>query len=164
MLTWYTSFVIVGITMFVSGDPNPFDVNPPNVGQVGTEAVVNWTEYRISWAESSFKSSVYGYNGWHPSPDNWFKQIIYEIQVDRFNNGNLTNDKYNLPSEQKIYGNTSNPYGLPEYRHGGDLQGIIDRLPYLADLGITALWITPILTCDSSYHGYCTVSHLEAKY
>jgi glycosidase len=42
------------------------------------------------------------------------------------------------------------------FRHGGDLSGIIDRLDYLKDLGINSLWITPIFQHNGSYHGYCT--------
>lgn len=47
----------------------------------------------------------------------------------------------------------SEPFG----RHGGDLQGIIDHLDYIADLGATAVWCTPLLVDDQSegsYHGY----------
>ncbi len=65
------------------------------------------------------------------------------------------NDK-NLPPNQSQNQNTNHPYGLPDYRHGGDLQGIIDRLDYIADLGATMLWITPVLKFNGDYHGYCT--------
>jgi glycosidase len=62
--------------------------------------------------------------------------VIYLIMPDRFANGDLSNDR---------------PYPTPDltdrtqarFYHGGDLQGIIDRLPYLKDLGVTALWLNP---------------------
>ena len=42
-------------------------------------------------------------------------------------------------------------------RHGGDLQGIMDHLDYLKELGVTAIWLTPAIENDepaASYHGY----------
>ena len=42
-------------------------------------------------------------------------------------------------------------------RHGGDLKGIEDHLDYLVDLGVTAIWLNPVLENDArggSYHGY----------
>lgn len=50
---------------------------------------------------------------------------------------------------------------LHEFRHGGDLQGIISRLDYLKDLGVNSLWLTPVLKHNGDYHGYCTASLLE---
>lgn len=78
------------------------------------------------------------------------EDVIYLITPDRFANGD--------PSNDKVAGLTdglarSEPYG----RHGGDLQGIIDHLDYLADMGYTQLWLNPVLTNDQpdgSYHGY----------
>lgn len=76
------------------------------------------------------------------------KDVVYLITPDRFANGNTAND---------------NISGLGDFdpsqagkRHGGDLQGIIDHLDYLADLGVTALWLNPILENNGqySYHGY----------
>ncbi len=62
--------------------------------------------------------------------------VIYLIMPDRFSNGDPTNDD---PAESKGLLNRQEP----RYYHGGDLQGIIDRLPYLKDLGVTALWLNP---------------------
>lgn len=77
------------------------------------------------------------------------EDVIYLITPDRFANGNSDNDRidglldeYN-PSEAGM-------------RHGGDLEGIINQLDYLADLGVTALWLNPVLENRgrNSYHGY----------
>ncbi len=79
--------------------------------------------------------------------------LIYLIMPDRFANGDPSND------------NTFDTFEKADYdaffgRHGGDLQGVIDRLDYIADLGATAIWLNPALEDnepESSYHGYaCT--------
>ena len=65
--------------------------------------------------------------------------VVYQIFVDRF-------------------ATASGPVPQPEHPKawaGGDLAGITARVPYLADLGINTIWLTPIFTC-TSYHGYDT--------
>lgn len=50
----------------------------------------------------------------------------------------------------------------PNARHGGNIAGIIDRLDYLKDLGVTAIWVCPVLENDmpgGSYHGYSTTDY-----
>lgn len=77
--------------------------------------------------------------------------FIYHIMPDRFANGDYTNDSYFDMRQKGI--NRSKMY----FRHGGDLQGIINHLDYVKDLGASALWLTPILENDqpyASYHGY----------
>ncbi|HMK38029.1 MAG TPA: alpha-amylase family glycosyl hydrolase, partial [Bacteroidota bacterium] len=76
--------------------------------------------------------------------------VVYLITPDRFANGDTTNDESPGMTEGR---NSSNPSG----RHGGDLQGIIDHLDYLADLGVGALWLNPLVENNApalSYHGY----------
>ncbi len=78
--------------------------------------------------------------------------VIYLIVPDRFADGDTTNDSIaGMPDTVR----RNDPFG----RHGGDLQGIISRLDYLKDLGVTALWLTPVVennTTRGSYHGYGT--------
>jgi len=62
--------------------------------------------------------------------------VMYLIMLDRFSDGDLTNN--DPPQSRGIY-DRQNKF----YYHGGDLQGVIDRLPYLKDLGVTAIWLTP---------------------
>lgn len=76
--------------------------------------------------------------------------VIYLIMPDRFANGNPNNDSHPEVTEQpdrtKING-----------RYGGDIEGIIKNLDYLDDLGITAIWSTPMNEDNDergSYHGY----------
>eukprot|EP00727_Mastigamoeba_balamuthi_P004824 m51a1_g1434 putative sulfonate abc transporter atp-binding protein (673) ;mRNA; r:91893-94305 len=128
----------------------------PDVSVVGIQAVKDWARARVGSAESSFQGrSRYG------SPSFWGTEIVYQIQVDRFNNGDLGNDRLNMPGFQASNQDTPNQWGLPDYRMGGDLRGIIQRLDYLKDLGITSLWITPVLKHNGDYHGYCVTDFTE---
>jgi glycosidase len=83
------------------------------------------------------------YSGFGP------EDIVYLITPDRFVNGDPDNDNIagmrDGLNRQDIIG-----------RHGGDIAGIIQKLPYLKDLGVTAIWINPLLEndMDISYHGY----------
>ncbi len=76
--------------------------------------------------------------------------VVYLITPDRFANGDATND--NVPGMPDSVNRTE-----PFARHGGDLQGVIHKLEYLRDLGITAIWLNPVVennTRRASYHGY----------
>ncbi len=82
--------------------------------------------------------------------------VVYLITPDRFANGNTANDRAAGLLDD------FDP-SKPGMRHGGDLEGIKRRLPYLADLGVTALWLNPILenNARNSYHGYQTTDHYK---
>lgn len=89
--------------------------------------------------------------------------VIYLIMIDRFANGDPSNDAPNDLKNPRAY-------------HGGDLRGIIDRLPYLKELGVTALWLTPwhdnwngVNRCDKPwcpntyYHGYHAIDYYAVE-
>ena len=82
---------------------------------------------------------------------------MYLIMPDRFSNGNPNNDDVDSAKERGV--DRAEMYA----RHGGDLPGVTDRLGYLEDLGIGAIWMTPVVENDlakTSYHGYaCTDSY-----
>ncbi len=80
------------------------------------------------------------------SPDD----VMYLVMIDRFSDGDQTNN--DPPRSRGLY-DRQNKY----YYHGGDLQGVIDRLPYLKDLGVTALWLTPW------YDNYDRLNQIELK-
>jgi neopullulanase len=82
------------------------------------------------------------------SPDD----VIYLIMPDRFANGDPTNDE---PAEAP----GSHDRAKPRAYHGGDLRGIQNHLPYLKELGVTTLWLTPVVKNGSAqdYHGYGAV-------
>ncbi|OLY94829.1 alpha-amylase [Cnuella takakiae] len=92
------------------------------------------------------------------------QDLIYLLMPDRFANGDPANDAYADMLDPQA--DRNNPY----LRHGGDIQGVIQHLDYLKELGVTALWMTPVTenntkqtneggTQRSSYHGYHFTNH-----
>ncbi len=87
--------------------------------------------------------------------------VLYMLMPDRFANGNPKNDIVKGMRDQWC------DRSAPSLRHGGDLAGIHQHLDYFTQLGITALWFTPVLENDmpaekgtnSSYHGYATTNY-----
>ncbi len=78
--------------------------------------------------------------------------VLYLITPDRFANGKPANDAVaslkETPRRQE-----------PGGRHGGDIQGLMNHIDYISDLGFTAIWLNPVLENDQenySYHGYST--------
>lgn len=86
----------------------------------------------------------------------WRDEVIYQVLVDRFSDGDINNDHRAMPS------------ALGRYQ-GGDWQGLIDHLDYLQQLGVTTLWISPIvknIDYDAGfdgYHGYWTQSFTKVN-
>ena len=78
--------------------------------------------------------------------------VMYLLMPDRFANGDPTNDE---PAEAA----GSHDRAKPRAYHGGDLRGIQNHLLYLKDLGVTTLWLTPIVKNGAAqdYHGYGAV-------
>jgi glycosidase len=86
------------------------------------------------------------------------KDFIYLLMPDRFSNGDKTNDIVKGLKETTV--NRDSMY----YRHGGDIQGVINHLDYLKDLGVTTVWMTPAIENDmqhASYHGYAATDHYK---
>ena len=88
--------------------------------------------------------------------------MIYLLMPDRFANGDPSIDTVESMQEAA---NRAHPFG----RHGGDLQGMIDHLDYIASVGATAIWSTPLLVDDEpgqSYHGYACGDyyHIDPRY
>ncbi|MEM2638321.1 MAG: LamG-like jellyroll fold domain-containing protein, partial [Candidatus Hadarchaeales archaeon] len=86
--------------------------------------------------------------------------VIYEVMVDRFYDGDPSN---NNPSQSPGLYDPRRENGNWKYYWGGDLKGLIQKLDYIAGMGVSAIWITPIVNnidraseYDNStgYHGY----------
>lgn len=90
------------------------------------------------------REGILGRSGF--SPDD----VLYLIMIDRFSDGDPSNN--DPPQSRGLY-DRQNKF----YYHGGDLQGVIDRLPYLKDLGVTAIWLTPW------YDNYDRPNQIELK-
>ena len=86
------------------------------------------------------------------------KDFIYLIMPDRFSNGDPSNDKIAGMRDQSLSRDTV--YN----RHGGDLLGIQNHLDYFNELGITTLWLNPVLENDMperTEHGYAFTDHYK---
>jgi glycosidase len=84
--------------------------------------------------------------------------FIYLLMPDRFSNGDESNDKVASYKDQSLDRNKMYD------RHGGDIQGVINHLNYLQDLGVTTVWMTPILDNDMpnrTEHGYAITDHYK---
>ncbi|MDY3847322.1 MAG: glycoside hydrolase family 13 protein [Prevotella sp.] len=86
--------------------------------------------------------------------------VLYMLMPDRFASGRTDNDQVKGMRPYK------NERTQPSLRHGGDLEGIRQHLDYFKELGVTALWFTPVLENDSpdhgtqsTYHGYATTNY-----
>ena len=87
--------------------------------------------------------------------------VLYMLMPDRFAQG------ANHPTQIKGMRNYVEDRSKPSLRHGGDLNGIREHLDYFKELGVTALWFTPVLENDSpddergfsTYHGYATTNY-----
>jgi glycosidase len=88
------------------------------------------------------------------------KDLVYLLMPDRFSNGDPTNDRIAGMRDQTL--NRDSIY----HRHGGDLQGVIDHLDYLKDLGVTSVWMTPVIENDMpnrTEHGYAFTNHYNIE-
>jgi glycosidase len=82
--------------------------------------------------------------------------FIYFLMPDRWSNGDINNDRVAGLKDQSL--NRDSIF----LRHGGDLQGILNHLDYLQQLGVTALWMTPVIENDMpdrTEHGYAFTDH-----
>lgn len=94
------------------------------------------------------------------------KDLIYLIMPDRFSNGDPSNDQF-----ANMHDNGSDRKDVLR-RHGGDLKGIQNHISYMKELGVTALWMTPVIENNmplnkeaagmmSGYHGYWFTDHYK---
>ncbi|MBR6591300.1 MAG: glycoside hydrolase family 13 protein [Prevotella sp.] len=88
------------------------------------------------------------------------EDVLYMLMPDRFASGSTDNDQIKGMNAYK------NDRTQPSLRHGGDLEGIRQHLDYFNQLGVTALWFTPVLENNSpdnngfsTYHGYATTDY-----
>ena len=84
--------------------------------------------------------------------------LIYLIMPDRFSNGDKSNDRVPGMLDQSL--NRDTVFN----RHGGDLKGVENHLDYLKDLGVTTLWLTPVIENNMhnrTEHGYAFTNHYQ---
>src|SRR5437868_2900729 len=102
----------------------------------------------------------------HPSPLDWRDEVLYFLLPDRFSDGQETEasrlDRTNLSAARPSVG--GQPWRWDRWAQsgaerwqGGTLRGVASKLDYVADLGVTALWIGPVFKQRGhldTYHGY----------
>ena len=106
--------------------------------------------------------------------------LVYLLMPDRFADGDVTNENGYSTITSPYNDGSLHDWSIPEItdkadrkdpvaRHGGDIQGIMDHLDYLQDLGVTAIWNTPLLLDNQpyeSYHGYACADyyHIDPRF
>jgi glycosidase len=144
------NYVFLDLKIAPSTKPGIFEVT----GKSGPQKITR--SYELKARTTEFKGSGV------TSAD-----FIYLLMPDRFANGDTSNDKFATMADPSA--DTKNPY----LRHGGDFKGITDHLDYLKELGVTALWLTPVIENDETlkkeganqmqagYHGYHFTDHYK---
>ena len=188
--SWWAGHTINPVRLLVRGsdlrnvvvraEPGaPFEVSGQTVNARGTYLIVNLRisptarpgDYKLNFQTGTGSASFPFRINPPLDPDKNFQgvttdDVIYLIMTDRFADGDASNDApAGSPSE-------SNDRANPRAWHGGDLRGVIKHLPYLKDLGVTALWLTPwydnwngVTRCDhpwcpnTFYHGYGAIDY-----
>lgn len=99
-----------------------------------------------AWAWNTLPARIDENPSFHytPSPADWRTVSMYQIMTDRFNDGNPGNNSAN-GTYDPTQGNKI---------HGGDFAGIRQQLGYLQDLGVSAIWISPVQFSVDAYHAY----------
>lgn len=77
------------------------------------------------------------------------EDVVYLLMPDRFAKEGISEQNLQFENE-------------PNKRHGGNIRGIINNLSYLHDLGVTALWLTPVFK-NSEYHGYSITDFYDVE-
>jgi neopullulanase len=127
-------YLFVTLDIDASAEPGLLPITFNN----GKKSITYSYELRVKSAD---QTRINGFNS---------SDVIYLIMPDRFANGDPSNDS--IPG---MFEGAHRAHG--ESRHGGDLKGISDHLDYIRDLGVTAVWLNPVLENNqrrASYHGY----------
>jgi glycosidase len=137
------NYLFIDLAIATTTKPGTFNIKFNKAGK---------TLYTYDYTLLARNKNASQLKGFNPS------DVIYLIVPDRFANGDYNNDVVAGMKEDKI--NRSFDGG----RHGGDIRGMIDHLDYIAGMGFTALWPTPVLENDMkvySYHGYSITNHYK---
>ena len=151
----YPGVTVSGTQKFENGKYLAVDVNIASTAKAGNVSIHFSGGSNLTWELKARRKG----NGTSYAQGVTSADLIYLIMPDRFSNGDLSNDKFNDMNDSMSDRNS------PFLRHGGDLQGITNHLDYMNDLGVTAIWLTPVVennttetneegSMRSSYHGY----------
>ena len=188
---WWTGMKSTKLQLMVHGDnisANTFSILYPGVKLVKTNKVENknyvFLDLLIAPAAKPGQFSLKMKNGSETNAINYElkqsrtgngtayaqgvtqKDFIYLLIPDRFSNGDPNNDFF-LNMRDTAH-SRDNPFD----RHGGDIQGVINHMDYLKSLGVTTVWMTPVVENDmartqeggvsrSTYHGYAFTNQYQ---
>jgi neopullulanase len=123
-------------------------------GKVNIELAANGKRHAVEWLLKPRRTG----KGTTYAQGLTAADFIYLLMPDRFSNGDNNNDRIEGYLDQSL--NRDSIYD----RHGGDLQGVMNHLDYLKEMGVTALWMTPVLKNDMpnrTEHGYAITNHYK---
>ena len=137
---------------------------PVHEGRVRYAWQLNFLNDHLNLTGLGLHRTRRGFRSWftyltgHTAPEWAWESVFYQIFPDRFRNGDPTND---VQTGEYVYGdrvvehvawNTPiDSWGDIHGHYGGDLNGVTQALPYLQDLGVTGLWLTPIFVSPSNH-------------
>ena len=125
---------------------------------------VAYSSTHLDTKQQSPSTKIFAKDLTHYSKRDIKDEVFYFVLPDRFSNGDTSND--NGSTTKTISQGGFDPSNKMAF-HGGDLPGLTAKLPYLENLGITAIWLTPILRNQAvqgditGYHGYWVLDFTE---
>ncbi|MBN9298366.1 MAG: glycoside hydrolase family 13 protein [Filimonas sp.] len=153
----YPGVTITGTHALENGKYIAVDVTiaaTAKAGDVSVECIKDGKAHAIKWPLLPRRKG----NGTQYAQGVTSSDFIYFLMPDRFSNGDPSNDKIPGMRDQSL--NRDSIF----LRHGGDMQGIIQHLDYLQKMGVTTLWMTPVLENDMpdrTEHGYAFTDHYK---
>lgn len=136
------NYLFLNISISENAEPESIEINFLN-----DNVIVDKYEFSLLDRKEN-ASEVVGFNN---------SDVMYLITPDRYVNGDPENDDIEYMYERP---NRDDNRGL----HGGDIQGIINQLDYIEEMGFTTIWLNPVLENNmkrSSYHGYSTTDYYK---
>jgi glycosidase len=148
------SFIFAPCALVACGAASDGGAHGPNIDFDASSPIVTTNEAGVADAATSFDAADATADGAPPPATSsaWLSDVIYLVMPDRFFNGDTTNDLAGYP---ECTGATS-----ANLFHGGDIAGLRQKIGYMKELGVTALWHTPlykqtpIRNGACGYHGY----------
>ena len=136
------NYLFLNISISENAEPEKIEINFLN-----DNVIVDKYEFSLLERKEN-ASKVLGFDN---------SDVMYLITPDRYVNGDTENDDIEYMYERP---NRDDNRGL----HGGDIQGIINQLDYIEEMGFTTIWLNPVLENNmkrSSYHGYSTTDYYK---
>ena len=103
----------------------------------------------------------------HPSPASWSDEVVYHLLIDRFSDGREDERALFKPDNAQAHAADPTDWAASLKTFcGGTLKGIESKLDYLRGLGVTVIWLSPVIKqhpAHDTYHGYAMQNFLEVE-